>query len=82
MIITSKVIVLCKNFFYQLKTKVCKIQKIELMEPKNERKTPILKGFFPILVFEYQFLQSSVNEIRPEYNNIIKGQLMSVHKMF
>ena len=73
MIITSKVIVLCKNFFYQLKTKVCKIQKIqkiELMEPKNERIMPILKGFFPILVFKYQFLQSSVNEIRPELINI------------
>ena len=70
MIITSKVIVLCKNFFYQLKTKVFKIQKIELMEPKNERIMPILKGFFPILVFKYQFLQSSVNEIRPELINI------------
>jgi len=31
---------------------------------------PILKGFFPILVFKYQFLQSSVNEIRPELINI------------
>ena len=59
-----------RTFFYQLKTKVCKIQKIELMEPKNERIMPILKGFFPILVFKYQFLQSSVNEKRPELINI------------
>ena len=70
MIITSKVIVLCKNFFYQLKTQVFKIQKIELMEPKVKRIMPILKGFFPIFVLKYQFLQSSVNEIRPELINI------------
>ena len=67
-----------RTFFYQLKTKVCKIQKIELMEPKNERIMPILKGFF-----HFGFWLSILTELC-EWNTARidkhKGQLISVQQ--
>ena len=56
--------------FLSIKNKSFRNSKNWIDGTKSERIMPILKGLFPILVFNYQFLQSSVNEIRPELINI------------